>query len=550
MTGPLPPRRLRVRRLLPWLTALLACTGGARALSAQPVAGVGEDAVPIPARGWRVAIGATWDQWDRRLVGAGDRRPLLDALSTPALGPAQLPRLAPVEAGVRSLLGSSSFDLSLGPLEARGAVRRASTLLQADVGLTRRVSLGVRVPYVEVVHDAQLVLNRDGTGATVGRNPARTNDGARNGNGRVHTLIESARASLASAIASCTDTPDGDGCAPILADLAAANALVARAAEFAAAWRTVYGDGSATPGGPVVPVTGSDAHTAIGARLAALSTDFARFGTDGIPRAVPFGADLLYGSAGLQQLAQDTAFGVNADTLDRAFRAGMGDVDVEARVLLFDTWNADQAARLTSGRSGVRLLASAGWRFGAASSAQAAQPFALATGDGVNAMLLRATADAVWKQRAWISATVRGTLPLSDQAVVRFPGVDLPEAFLSGTPQAVTRSLGRQVDLELAPRLNLGEQFGVSAAWRVRSQAADRYLTADGDTWERASGTAQFGAIGVTYSTLAPFVRGKSRHAVEVTFVHEVALSANGLVVPSLVRDRLELRVYPGFPRR
>ena len=27
-----------------------------------------------------------------------------------------------------------------------------------------------------------------------------------------------------------------------------------------------------------------------------------------------------------------------------AFRAGMGDVDVEARVLLYDTWKGDQAA--------------------------------------------------------------------------------------------------------------------------------------------------------------------------------------------------------------
>jgi hypothetical protein len=526
------------------------CAAAALPLHAQAVAGLGEDAVPLPARTWRLSIGATWDQWDRRLLGDGSTGPLLGGLSTPTFGATQLPVLAETESGIRSLLGRSDFGLTLGPLEATGAVRRTTSLLQAEVGITPRVSLGVRVPYVEVVHDARLVLNREGVDANVGANPARSSQGAANANGGVHFSLEAARANLADAITSCSGGSTAEVCDVIASDPAAAAALLARAGSFAASWLAVYGDGTTTLGAPVVPVAGGEEHTAIGASLAELSDAFARYGFSSLQRAVPFGATLVYGSEGLQTLAQDSAFGLNADTLGGAFRAGMGDVDVEARVLLFDRWRTDQRARLIGGQSGVRVLASAGWRFGTASSAQANEPFALATGEGVNALLLRATADAVWGKWAWVSVTARSTMPRSDQAVVRLPGAGVTDLFFTAVPQAATRSLGQRFDLEIAPRINLGEKLGLSATWARRTMGGDTYVTADGTEFRTPSGSAQFGAIGITYSTLAPFMRGNSRRAVEIMFAHEVALNASGVIVPSLVRDRLELRIYRGFPRR
>ncbi len=528
--------------------SLIATAG--RALQAQAVAGLGEDAVPVPARTWRLSISGTWDQWDRRLLGNGTVGQLLRGVSTPSFGPAQLPVLAETETGIRSLLGRSDFGLTLGPLEASGAVRRTTSLLQAELGLTDRVSLGVRVPYVEVVHDARLVLNRNGVDANVGANPALTNGQAAIDNGGVFFRLADARTTLSDAIATCGGGGTGDVCDVIRADPAAAEALLSRTERFATSWLAVYGDGTTTLGAPVVPVAGSPEHRAIGESLAELSDAFAEYGFSSLRRDVPFGATLVYGPEGLQSLAQDSAFGLNADTLGGAFRAGMGDVDLEARVLLFDTWRANQAARLTSGRSGVRVLASAGWRFGTASSAQANEPFALATGEGVNALLLRATADAVWRKWGWVSVTARSTMPRPDQAVVRLPGAGLPDVFFTSRPQAASRSLGQRFDFEIAPRINLGEKLGVSATWARRTMGGDTYVTADGEEYRTPSGSAQFGAIGITYSTLAPFVRGNSRRAVEIMFSHEVALNASGVIVPSLVRDRLELRIYRGFPRR
>jgi hypothetical protein len=513
------------------------------------VAGLGDDAVPIPARAWRLSVGGAWDQWDRRLLPDGARAPWLQGLNTESFGVAQLPALAEAESGLRGLLDDGSFALTLGPLEGRGAVRRATSVLSVDYGVSRRFSIGLRVPYVEVVHDARLVLNRDGTGANVGRNPAFVTQGGGIANQGVHFRLTTDGEALAQAIGSCTASDASALCEAIRADPAAAQALTERAAAFAAEWRRVYGaDG--VPGAPVIPVAGSAEHNAISARLAALSDDFARYGFTNVQRAVPNGAQLVFGTAGLQELAQDSAFGLLADTLGGGFRAGMGDVDLEVRALLFDTWRGDQAARLTSGRSGLRLLASGGWRFGTASSAQANEPFALALGDGVNALLLRLTADAVWRRRAWLSVTARYTAPLADQAVVRLPGAGDPEAFFLGRPVAVDRALAPRLDLEVAPRLNLGEHFGLSATLSHRQLGGDVFTTADGARFVTPSGSAQFGAIGVSYSTLAPFTRGKSRRAIEVLFAHEVALSTSGLSVPSLVRDRIELRVFRGFPTR
>lgn len=528
--------------------ALVAVAG--RPLPAQAVAGLGDDAVPVPARSWRLSISGTWDQWDRRLLGDGSTGPLLGGLSTPALGTAQLPALAETERGIRALLGRSDFGLTLGPLDAAGAVRRTTSMLQAEVGLTNRVSLGVRVPYVEVVHDARLVLNRTGVDANVGENPALRSSRAAVANGAVQVNLNAARATLSSAMATCASGSTSEICRAILADPAAAVALLARAGAFVAAWHAVYGNGTTNLGAPVVPVAGSPEHEAIGGSLHELSDAFARYGFNNLPRVVPNGAILVYGSEGLQTLAQDSAFGLNADTLGGAFRAGLGDVDLEARVLLFDRWRGDQTARLTGGESGVRVLASAGWRFGTASSAQANEPFALATGDGVNAWLLRATADAVWRTWGWVSVTARSTMPRPDQAVVRLPGAGVSDVFFTSRPLAATRSLGQRFDLEIAPRVNLGEQLGLSAMWARRSMGGDTYVTADGAEVTIPAGSAQFGAIGITYSTLAPFVRGNSRRAVEILFAHEVALNASGVIVPSLVRDRLEVRIYRGFPRR
>ena len=64
------------------------------------------------------------------------------------------------------------------------------------------------------------------------------------------------------------------------------------------------------------------------------------------------------------------------------------------------------------------------------------------------------------------------------------------------------------------------------------------------------SRTMRAAAVGVTFSTLASYARGRSRFPAEVLYTHTSSLGGAGGVVPAVAADRLELRVYTGFPRR
>jgi hypothetical protein len=120
----------------------------------------------------------------------------------------------------------------------------------------------------------------------------------------------------------------------------------------------------------------------------------------------------------------------------------------------------------------------------------------------------------------------------------------------------VTRTLGSRLELELAPRVMLGEKFGVSATFTQRSVREDVFERVDpsvfgSDTrWETPAHSMQLAGVAISYSTLAGFVRGKSRLPLEVLLAHERVLAVSGAPTPALSRDRLEVRVYPRFPRR
>jgi hypothetical protein len=111
--------------------------------------------------------------------------------------------------------------------------------------------------------------------------------------------------------------------------------------------------------------------------------------------------------------------------------------------------------------------------------------------------------------------------------------------------------------VELAPRYAVGQFFGVSAAYLWRHWGADRFDVANAEgtaleasRWKTPSRSLSAAAVGVTFSTLASYTRGRSRFPAEVIYTHTTPLSGSGGVVPAVSSDRLELRVYTGFPRR
>jgi hypothetical protein len=552
LPDPLPPLvRRRARPAL--LTAVLAVACGAGLLApatpaaAQAVAGLGEDAVPIPRGGFRFRLAGTWDEFARRdVVTDGARRTVrwLAPLDGLALDGRTLPALAAPEAALADLAGDADARLSLGPLAARGIVRRATTRFDIDYGLTRRIGLFARLPYVDARQTVDLRVNPDGTGATAGAAPTGT------ANATVFGALDGARTALADAIASCGA---GGGiaatCDAIAADPGAAEALLVRTAAIRDAWGTLYGGGSG-PASPVVPLAGSDAAAAVGATLADLAEAFGAYGIADVPGAVPANATRVFGPASLAELVEAGVIGVAARTPAPRYRAGAGDIAVGATFLAYDSWDTDQVARLDAATPGLRVLGELGWRFGSANRPPSDLAFALPTGQGTGALLSRVTVDAVWTRRLWASATARLTLPQADDVIVRLPRPDDPIAFLTSAPVAARWTPGRSIGLEVAPRYALTEQIGVAARWRYLRTAGDTYAPRDGEAVTLADVAVQQGAIGLTYSTLAPFTRRGAGLPLEVTFTHEVTLPGGSGPAPRLVRDRLELRLYTGFPRR
>jgi len=533
------------------------------AAQAQTVAGLGDDAIPLPKGAKRFLIAGLWNDWDAVYAssanGGSNRRPLLAALSTSQAGVAIFPQLVSAEAGVRTLTGQSAFSLSLGALDAAGEVRQSVAPLGVSLGLTRRLSLRLLVPYVESRDVTQLLLNRVGSTANVGMNPAYvagTGVAARSTNGIILAQLDLARTQLAAEITRCASTT-AIGCEAIRGNPAGAQALVLRAATTRTAIAAVYG--TATNGGaPVVPIENGSAQTAVRATIATLRSDFAAFGVTGIAQgAAPAGATTVYGPGGMARIVSDTAWKLGYDRLGNTRRAGIGDIDLTASYLLFDSFQADQVRRLLTPTRGVRSMLTAGWRFGTAGADRADDPFDVPIGDGANALLVRSTTDLVFTRSVWMSATVRAVKPMTDEIALALPfrnEVNVFDAFSTGK---AVRALGTRFELEVAPRVSFGQFFGVSAAYLVRHWGADRYEAVDPNASAgpltdggTASRTVHAAAFGASFSTLASYVRGRSRFPAEVIYSHTMPVTGSGATVPSSTSDRLELRVYTGFPRR
>ncbi len=525
-------------------------------VSAQSSSGVGDDAIPIPAHGSRIRIGGLWSNYDSRFATTADgsykRGPLFGGYQRANLGVADLPQLAATENNIRALSGlGTAFSLSLGSLEASGHVVKVTVPFQFDFGVTSRLSIGVSVPYVETTADNKFVLNRGGKGATVGENPARSaTNSARTINGLVLSQIESARSSLTAEIARCNDAAaTGGGCAAIRANPTAAQSLLSQAASVKTQVSTVYGTATAA-GEPFVPIQKSSVQTAVENTIGSLRSSFMQYGVSDIDGLkLPVGATLVYGSAGLQALVKDTAYKLKYDSLANGGRAGIGDVDLVATFLLFDSFGANQARRLNASARALRSIISGGWRFGTATGSRVTSPFDLPTGDGANALLVRSTTDFILGRRWWVSGTVRYALPMQDNLVARFPVPNDHNLFQPSQIQSATRKLGTRTEFEIAPRYAINSFFGLSMAYGLGHQSSSTISTSSVTSSSLAT-TVQALQFGVTYSTLSGFTRQHSRWPIEVTYSHGLTLTASGGPVPSTVSDRVEMRIYTRFPRR
>ena len=155
----------------------------ALAVLPRSVVAQGEDAAQLRPGTLRITLAPDWSRWDHRFgegtpgYAKGALEPAGIDFSSDSLGIGQLPFLQGVQTRVRNLTGLSAFRLNLGRAQLTLNTSVRVVPLGLELGVTRRLAIGVVVPIVRSRVEAFL-LGPDTAGGdsatrgNVGWNPA------------------------------------------------------------------------------------------------------------------------------------------------------------------------------------------------------------------------------------------------------------------------------------------------------------------------------------------------------------------------------------------
>jgi hypothetical protein len=544
--------RLPALRLLS--SFALALAAAPVALHAQRVLGPGEDAVTIPRGMLRIGVGGELsflrDRWTDGVL-----EPLGAGFSVPALGPAQLAILAPLQSDVRAL-GATDFEASLGATRLDLRQRLFVTPFSLEFGVADWLTLGVTAPLVRSRAESQFRLDGANGLATVGLNPYFLGAAVPGGNRATIDQFSSAATSLASRRDACmADAAAAPECATILAESADVDALIARSSGFATTLGTVYGGAGLPAPAPYVPMQGSAAEQLLLTRVDSLRDAFTRYGVGDIApgTGLPLGAQAPLTADDLARLLADSTSGYGARPLANAGRIDIGDVDVGLKVRLFDTFGGSAAQRLAASRFGMRQSFGLTYRIGSGIPAPADDFLDLGTGNGEDAIGVRSYTDVVFGARFWTTIVVGWARAEGGDVRVRLPSYDGQQLLESWRETDVQVTRGAVLQAEVAPRFHLNDFLAVGGYWGWRQHAEDEYTgipaTAPvpfspalmAPSAERDEHRAGFS---VTFSSLAAHADGRVRRPFEISWAHHQSVASGTGVVPKRWEDRLQFRYY------
>ncbi len=532
--------------------------------NAQRVLGVGADATVLPRGGVRVSAQASWASYNE-MYGPGGKLEALGApLSSDSLGARQLEVLVPLRTSLRELAAQPTAEVSLGPARTDFAAHIARTALVIDFGLTSRVMLTATVPYEhttsEVVFDVN-PRNIKSNPANVGLNPglAPTGTAAAQNRRVVDSLVRAAQ-ELTTRLTACGAASTD----PVCSDRARVQILVNEARTFAAGVSTTYGTGADTARGEAfVPLAGSTLQTAIATRLTALNASFKTYIPTLAAWESPSPAQLPISAVQANEYISTV---LGTAPLGLVERSHLGDIEVGAKVLLFDSFGGLSRARSGERTKGLRLAVGGLARLGTGQVDKPNELVDVGTGDGQTDVEGNGALDMVFGRRLWASVVARIGVQLQDELPLRIPDVPRNPFTAEYREQTVTRDLGDYMELEASPRYVYNEYISLSLHWRYRRKAEDKYtgtFTVDGpegvpvvlDASILGVGTEQteqrIGG-GASFSTLSAFDRGRARLPVEIQIVHWQTMSGSGYV-PKQFNTQISLRYYTrlfGAPMR
>lgn len=550
--------------------ALLVALGCALAFSPAPAAGQralgpADDATVVPRGLIRIGVQPTWGRANERFSDGlggrtkGEPERLGIDYDVDSLGPARFEPLRALTADLRVLTGKTDIPSTLGRLRVDFDASTVTTPIAVEYGLTRRITLGLLVPYVKTRNEVSLIPNPDRTGGTMGVNPSLRFAGARARNLQLSNELTESVTRLNAALASCQGS-NAPECSAINADRARAAQLAADAAAVAAAVGNVYGTREGQ-GARFAPVEGSRIQTDIAARLSALSGSFSALlgaptGREAWILTRPVGAPLM-GLDDFTAIVSDSAFGIAAVPLETVERSHIGDVEAGIKVLLYDGLGARPPQTVDYTGLKFRVAAGAVYRRGTAQF-QSADDFAdIGTGDAQDDIEGRLFADVLVGRRFWASFVGRYGVQQADAQFLRIP--DQPNApFAAGyRKQFVSRDLGDYFVGEFTPRVSLSDALMFTATYSYYSKGEDAYTgqfpatTLDGGSTTLDASILNAGTArteqrlvgGFTYSTMAAYYRGRAKRPLEVSYVFGQSLGGSGQAMKTFTQA-IGLRLY------
>lgn len=543
----------------------LALIVSSSAASAQAVLGPGDDALVLPRGVMRVRVLSQWTSFNERYGSGtpgraeGALEPLAIDFNLDTIGIRQFPNLGIVETGVRGLSGNPTYQLSLGKTVVNSSVSVVAIPIVLEMGLTSRLSAGIVVPYVKTRNSIVFATNPEGREGNVGFNPLIDgNAAAINQNVQLRNQFNASIATLSGTLAACTANPGiSPSCPAVIAN---APTIIANATAFRDGFVQLYGVDTSTRFSPFLPIAGTDAAMSIDARITGLSGLFTAFGAPAIT-ARPAAAPARLGVDDAQRVLTDPLFGVSADPLRTVERSHVGDIELGAKFLLWDTFMQKGGNRMTP--SGINYRASVGavFRAGTGQSDLPQNFVDVGTGnEGQNDVEVRGFADVLIGKHFWTSFIARYNFQLADDEDVRisdFPSQRLTAAYRE---RNVERDLGDISEIEINPRWVVNDYFGVMGHYFYRLKRPDEYT----GTFDVDAATTGYSAItlnastmnqetlieeyrlggGISFSTIGAFNRGKAKLPLEITYFHFQTTRAAGGNAPKLFSDQIQVRVY------
>lgn len=503
---------------------------------AQSVAGPLDNAAVLPGGVFRLTLAPRWEAATLRfgspIDGGSATEDVGGFLSSDSLGVSHAPSLAEFEQRVRDVSGDGAFRMSLGVARVRAQSRATVVPLTLEYGIGRRIAVGVTIPLVRSVVNLAVSGNTRDSVANAGLSPASYNPGEANRLTTLATQFTTALSQLRSRNPTCFGGSPGAGCAPVLA---LDNAARAYAALIAGTYGTTA----------IVPAAGTAPHDSVLARLISFNDQFrAALGQPATANPIsirPLGA-LPIAIADLHTLVTDSTFGIRADSLLPLDRMTLGDVEASITIGLVDRWAATAGPR-------IRASATALFRAGTGRPGRPNVLLDATTGDGQHDIEGRLAVDAFVSRRFIVGMNGRYVVQLADELDMRIPlrGVRLLPA---ARRQLTRRDLGDELALDIRGHFALSTYLGGTAAYGFARRGADAYpAVPDGDGFISPSRSVQTLAVGMTYSTLDAFARGKSRLPLEVGYQHRQAFAGSG-GAPLTFSEVVALRVYAGGGRK